>query len=282
MIGRPSRSIVGVGVMIAALLSTALPVGVAAQEEPTSQSVQIEVAATTATGPSGLAVLTATEGGTGVQVMVPGAPESTVATIQPGTCASIGTELVGLLGQLGAGGQAQATVPLPISTLADGKHVIALHPGIDLGTTIACGVIPALALGVEEPTLAGDCTGVPAWVTLATQRLDRGAEMSKAADAVDLDLNLYLNALASNIGEGQAMIEMMRVEQVPAAATEVHQQMLAALQLAVDSAQLFLDALMSGSDVSAYQEAMTKAKQAQEDLIKVRSAVAGLKAKCPG
>jgi hypothetical protein len=272
--------------MVAALLIMTMPTAALAQEEPAAPSVQVTISAAGATGTttdlSGMAVLTATEGGTGVQVLVPDAPEGTVATIQPGTCAAIGPDLVGLLGQLGTGGQAQATVPLPISTLADGTHVIALHPGLALATTLACGAIPAVAPDDAPPAAGGDCAGVPDWVARTQERLDRLEVLRKAQDAVYVDFSAYVETLAANMGEVQAMVEQMRVEEVPPGAATVHQQMVTTLQLAVDATQLFLDALIGGGDVADYQDAITKSTQVSEDMITVRAAVAGLKAKCPG
>jgi hypothetical protein len=281
MIGRRCVVVASVGALVAALVGITTP-GALAQEAAT-ESVQVQVVALTPTGPSGLAVLTATEDGTGVQVLVPEAPEDTVATIHPGTCAAIGPDPVGLLGLLGGGGQAQATVPLPISTLADGKHVIALHPGLDFETSIACGAIPLLPGAEVDVTGTTDaCVGVPEWVASATGRLDRLGEMVKAQDAAALDLRLYLSTIASNIGELRAMADAMRVEDVPAAAATVHQRMLAALELAAEGGQLFLDALVGGGDVSAYQEALTKSQEASKELLAIRTEVGTLKATCPG
>jgi hypothetical protein len=286
MIGRQSRSIAGVGTSMAALLILALSAPAFAQDQPAPRSIQVEISAAEGagrtTGLDGMAVLTETEGGTGVQVLVPDAPEGTVATIQAGTCAAVGPDLVGLLGQLGTGGQAQATVPLPISTLADGRHVVALHPGLTLTTTLACGAIPAVVATDGQPPVGGECAGVPEWVARTQERLDRLEVLRKAQDAVSVDIAKYIDTLASNMGEVQAMVDQMRVEDVPAAAATVHQQMIATLQLAVDAAQLFLDALVGGGDVADYQEAIAKSTQVSEDMIKVRASVAGLKAKCPG
>ena len=77
-----------------------------------------------------------------------------------------------LLGDLGASGQVQTTVPVPFETLTDGAHVVAFHPGLDMETVVGCGVIPAVAAAPDVPaaTLAPLPAASAAAPTRARQR----------------------------------------------------------------------------------------------------------------
>jgi hypothetical protein len=92
-------------------------------------------------GLGGLALLAAAEDGTSVQLLVMGAAAGTSAVVHAGDCATIDPAPLGLLGDVSSG-QVQVTLPLPLSSLADGGHVIVLHPGLDLATALGCGSIP--------------------------------------------------------------------------------------------------------------------------------------------
>jgi hypothetical protein len=97
-------------------------------------------------GVAGLALLAPSGDGTAVQVLVVGAPAGTTAVIHPGGCDAPDPTPIALLGDVGAGGQVQVTVPVPFETLADGGHLLAFHPGLDLTTLVGCGAIPAATL----------------------------------------------------------------------------------------------------------------------------------------
>jgi hypothetical protein len=94
---------------------------------------------------TGLAVLSPRDGDTAANVLAVGAPAGAVAVIHAGTCAAIDPTPVGLLGDVGTTGQLAATVPVAYASIVDGAHVVAFHPGLDLATTLACGVIPVAA-----------------------------------------------------------------------------------------------------------------------------------------
>ena len=125
--------------------------GTALAQDQAPGPVQVQVQAMGSTGVAGIALLAPAGDGTAVQVLVMGAPEGTSAVIHPGGCDVADATLVALLGDLGAGGQVQVTVPVPFETLADGGHVVAFHPGLDMTTLVGCGVIPAVAAPPDVP-----------------------------------------------------------------------------------------------------------------------------------
>lgn len=260
----------------------------AADEATIGQPIQVEINPSVPAGPKGVGIVTAVGNETGVQLLVPGAAEGTTATINAGTCELVGAQPVGLIGELSATGQAQATLPLPIGSVADGGHVIVLHEGLDLASSIACGLIPASETGIVVPPLpsaspapGGECDGVPAWVAAAKARLERLKELEDAANKAAVDLATYLNTIASNIGQGQAMLAEMQSEAVPTTATAAQQLFIGALQSGLDAANLLLEAF-SQADNQLYQQALTAANDANQALLKVRTAVGELDARCPG
>ena len=255
--------------------------------DETLRPLQVAIAATEATGPAGTAIVSSVEAGTAVQVLVPGAADGTTATIHSGTCDRIGADLVGLIGQLSATGQAQATVPVPVGQLADGNHVIALHPGLDFSMTSGCGQIPRAdaaagpVVAPEDPPAAAGaaCAGVTEWVTTTKTRLARLTELQTEL-ARQVDSSGYVTTLASNVGHVQAMLSTMQSETVPASAQTVHQQFVAALQAVVVASTEIMQSFATG-DTALYQRALTRAQDAGEEIVKVTTAAAQLEATCP-
>jgi hypothetical protein len=153
------RSPVALFALLAAATMVAPPTLSVAQSDP-------QTAATLTLDPvdggtvTGLAVLTARDADTAANVLAVGAPAGAIAVIHGGTCAAIDPAPVGLLGDVGTTGQLAVTVPLAFASIADGTHVVVLHPGLDLGTTLACGAIPAIAtgsgIGSPAPVASGD------------------------------------------------------------------------------------------------------------------------------
>ncbi len=259
---------------------------VALGQGTTVTPIQVTLTPTKPTGPKGIAILAPSDTATSVQVLAQGAAQGTTATINPGTCAQVGADMVGLVGELNATGQAQAIVPVPISTLADGAHVIVLHPGLDLGTSVACGLIPLTDTGVVVPVLptpgTAQCQGVPAWVATTKTRLGTLKTLNDAANkaAAGVNIQAYLSTLATNIGQVQAMIDQAQADVVPPAATATQELFIQALQKAADSATELIQAY-GQSDATLYQEALTKGQEAQQSMLTVTTQVAELDAKCP-
>ena len=207
--------------------------GTLAADEPTTQSVQVPIAAPTAAGPSGIAILTAGGAATTVEVLVPDAPEGATAIIHPGTCIAIGAEVAGLVGQLSANGQALGMVAATLAQLADGAHVVALHPGMDFATTLACGLIPAMAI-VPDPINGNttSCIGVPEWVAVVEADL---AAIKKRDDdlALIFDPDELVTAYASNIGQAQAVVDRMKQQSVPDIAVETRDEIVSAIEFGI-------------------------------------------------
>jgi hypothetical protein len=138
------RRALTVTLAVAGVLASLLSLGFeAAQASDPAPVTRVTIDAVGSSGVSGLAILSATDAGTAVQVLAVGAPPDATAIIHAGSCAAIDPAPVGLLGNVGGTGVVQATLPLALTSLADGGHVIALHPGLDLASVLSCGVIPA-------------------------------------------------------------------------------------------------------------------------------------------
>ena len=137
--------------LVTTLVFAPMPTAGATAVDAPPGPLRVPLIPTEPSGPEGLAILAAVEAATTVQVLAPDAPEGTIATIHPGTCALLGADVVGLVGELGATGQAQATIPVPLSSLTDGGHAVALHPGLDFTSTLACGAIPLVAALPQTP-----------------------------------------------------------------------------------------------------------------------------------
>jgi hypothetical protein len=273
---------------LAALFTALVPVlmlsaSTLAQEEPApATSVQVDLLGEDATAPAARAVLTARDSSTTVQVLAPGAAAGTTVVIHAGTCAAVGADVVGLIGEV-VTGQAQGIVPVALSLLADGGHVVMLHPGIDFTTALACGVIPLTAVGpvasVGPGPVVGDCAGVAEWLTGVKAHLARLAELDAelARQTTSAD---YLATLATNIGQTQAIVMTLESAQVPAAAAEAHQQLIDALRLGIEAAT-DVSISFTTSDPALYQRALTKANESSAGIVKVRTAVGLLEGRCP-
>jgi hypothetical protein len=111
---------------------------------------------------TGLAVLTPRDADTAANVVAIGAPAGAMAVVHAGTCESIDPTPTGLLGDVGTTGQLATTVPLGFGAIADGAHVIAIHPGLELTTTLACGDIPLVEIGPDVRQTPGpDASTMP-------------------------------------------------------------------------------------------------------------------------
>jgi hypothetical protein len=280
-----TRPVVAIVAVIAGLAAS-LPVAAAEPEAVPVAPISVAIAATSTGGPSGIGLLAANDQGTGVQVLVTGALAGTNATIHRQACGSIdGTALVGLVGTLASNGQTQATIPAPLATLADGSHVIALHPGLDLGRVVACGAIPQTDVGPapEPPPPVDDtCTGVPAWVTSAQARLARIQELETlASNAQMAGIPAYVTQLATNIGETRAMADLARAETPPPGASDAHTAFVAMLD-SLAAAASDLQVSMIGQDSVAVQRALISLNAAYQKLTAVRTDVTELAVKCPG
>lgn len=286
-------------VLVAALLLSAfasgLPAGASAQTT-TLPPIQVQLSAARATGPSGLAILSAADTGTAVQVLAQNAPDGTTATIHLGACASVG-DLVGLIGELSTTGQAQAIVPVGLGQVADGTHVVVLHAGLDLTTNLACGLIPLTDVGtvipplsspgaplpsVAPPVIGAGCEGMDVWLSATQARFDRIQVLTDAANraAAGTDVQAYLSVVATNIGEIQAMLSLMQTEAVPAAAAAAQEQLAQALQAGMDGGTLVIQAFTE-SNADLYQQAVVKSQESTQALLKTKTMVGELRAKCP-
>lgn len=146
------------------LVSLAFAVGapsLPATAQGASPAVTVTIDAVGAGGLAGLAILAAAPtGGTSVQILVPGATSGTFAGVHAGTCDAIDPMLVALLGDVST--TAQTSTPNPFPGLADGRHVLALHEGLDLTHSVGCGAIPAIAAaaGIPPPEMDQGSDGV--------------------------------------------------------------------------------------------------------------------------
>ena len=144
----------------------------ASAQDPAASPLQVEVQAVGTGGVAGLALLAPSGSGTAVQVLVVGAPAGTTAVIHPGTCDAPDPTPVALLGDVSAGGQVQVSVPVAFETLADGGHLLAFHPGLDMTTLVGCGTIPTATLlpGPEDAAASAAppiASGAPPIASLA-------------------------------------------------------------------------------------------------------------------
>jgi hypothetical protein len=118
-------------------------------QDPAAAQVVIEPVGTE--GVSGLAIMSPAASGTSIQILVSGAPAETFAVIHAGTCDAIDPLPVALLDDVSR--TSQVTVTNPFAMLTDGRHVLALHAGLDLTTAVGCGAIPAVAAPSTPPVL---------------------------------------------------------------------------------------------------------------------------------
>ncbi len=154
--------------MILLAFGGAIPATTLAQSSG-DQRVTVTIVAVGDTGLSGLAILTSDDAGTAANVLAVGAPAGTTAVVHAGTCAAIDPAPVGLLGDVSAAGQLSVVIPVPFSMVADGNHVVAFHPGLDLASTLGCGAVP-LAATTATPGPGG--SPGPASSTAAGIRFD--------------------------------------------------------------------------------------------------------------
>ena len=274
-IERVVRAVAWVAVLVASLAVAPMTAAAATAAQAPPAPLQVPLSATEPSGPGGLAVLTAAESATTVQVLVQDAPEGAIATIHPGTCAELESGIVGLVGELGAGGQAQAIVPVPLSSLADGGHAVALHPGLDFTTTLACGAIPQVAAlppapeplpepvpepepppDPPEPDADPECVGVPEWLTATRARFDELSANETELSRVSADPAAYAAALGEQIGRVNAMIAEMQAESVPTVAAAGQRQLLGGLQTGIQAARELIESYATGGTdpVSAGRE----------------------------
>lgn len=256
--------------------------------------IQVPIAASVAGGPTGLVTLLPTaDGGTTVQVVAQGAPDGASVAIHPGTCEAVGADLTGLVGNLSAAGQVASTIPVGIATLADGAHVIAIHPGLDVTRALACGAVPATAIDNVVPPLGGEgggqenpaqpgCDAVRAWITATTTRLDQLQKLQDDANRAGggTDVQAYLSVVATNMGVLRSMVLELRAQALPPEAASLQEQLINALTTAFDSGDLLLRAFTDG-DPTAYQDALAKGKAANDLVLKVRTGIGELGVKCP-
>jgi hypothetical protein len=143
-------------------LATALPATLATAQGSGSATAAVTLSPVGDSTVSGLAVLTPRDADTAANVVALGAPAGAMAVVHAGTCTAIDPTPVGLLGDVGTTGQLATTVPLAFGDIADGGHVVAIHPGLDLSTALACGAIPQVATGPDGgPSAAPGASVVP-------------------------------------------------------------------------------------------------------------------------
>jgi hypothetical protein len=116
-----------------------------------AQTVQVEVAAVGSSGVSALAILGPAPSGTAVQILAVGAAPGTIAIVHAGTCDAIDPIAVGLIGDVGATGSLQTTIPVGFDLITGSAHVIVLYEALDLSKVLACGPIPVLGEGSPSP-----------------------------------------------------------------------------------------------------------------------------------
>jgi hypothetical protein len=297
-IERVVRSVGWVAVLVASLAVALVAASAATAAEAPSSPIQVRLGPSEPTGPGGLAILTAADTATTVQVLVTDAPEGAIATIHPGTCAELGSDIIGLVGELGASGQAQAIIPLPLTSLADGGHAVALHPGLDLTITLACGAIPAVAplppapeplpeLDPEpeplpeppSPVVDPECEGVPEWLTATRSWLDELAAGESELRRLTADPAGYAAALSEQLGRVNVMISEMQQAPVPGAAAVAHQQLVGAVESGTVAARQLIESYATG-DPSLYQQAVRAATAANAEVAQVRITVGELEARC--
>jgi hypothetical protein len=215
---------------------------------------------------------------------------------------------VGLLGDLGDG-QLQASLPDPLATLADGGHVIVLHPGLDLTTALGCGPIPATDLvpapppasapPAPLPSLAGEtltppspraaapdpaCVGIREWVEATDGRLDHLADLSAEADrlAALYDLPGYVAALQTFAGAAQVAAADQASGPVPDLALSANEQVLAVYAVMYEAASLYLRYYTMEMTIEVLGQAAAAYQRAQQAAGEARGETSRLTATCEG
>lgn len=257
---------------------------------------------------TGLAILAPRDADTTVNVLAVGAPAGSMAVIHGGTCAAIDPTPVGLAGDVGTTGQVAATIPVPFAVVADGAHVLALHPGLDLATTIACGAIPLVATtatpgpgasAAPPPTPAPSparptpvpptaappsadtaCEGVEAWVTGTLARFDA---VKALADGLTTAMNAGMAAYAQTLADDALAIQRLQIEQqqvaVPGSATDAQTAVIDMLRTLAEAYDLMAQAYGT-SNMAVLQQGLNAASEAQALATAARSAVRQVATPC--
>lgn len=277
--------------LLAALLPVFLVGGSLPPALATAQSgggldlVTLELAPVGDATVTGLAVLTRRDADTAANVLAIGAPAGAMAVIHAGTCDAIDPLPVGLLGDVGTTGQLAATVPIPFAVIADGTHVLAFHPGLDLATAIACGAIPRsagagasagpgasghpvpttapTAAPVPSPTADAACEGMDTWVA---DTLARYATLKSIATDLGVVANAGMDAYARALAQASVTVQQVIIDQqraaVPDAAREVQADIIKAYQKLVEAYDLMAQAYAT-SDTGLLQQGLSAASEAQ-------------------
>jgi hypothetical protein len=248
---------------------------------------------------TGLAVLTPRDADTAANLLTVGAPSGAIAVIHAGGCASIDPVPVGLLGDVGTTGQLAATVPVSFATIADGAHVLVIHPGLDLATALACGAIPrtdaplasvapSAATSSVLPTLAptsaptadAACDGMDTWVAATLARFDAVKQMSDdLTTTMNAGMAAYAQALAANALAAQRLQIDQQGYAVPASARDAQAVVIRMLQKVAEAYDLMAQAYTSGN-TSVLQQGLAAASEAQGLATAARTAIRSVATPC--
>jgi hypothetical protein len=259
---------------------------------------------------TGLAVLTPRDADTTANVLTVGAPAGAIAVIHAGTCEAIDPLPVGLLGDVGTTGQLAATVPVSFATIANGSHVLVVHPGLDLATAIACGAIPRIdapaatmpptaaptmipttpptaaptMIPTTPPTAAPTpdtaCAGVDTWVAATLARFDSLKQMS---DDLTTTMNAGIAAYAQALAANAVAVQQLQIDQgaaeVPASAADAQAAVIRMLQKLAEAYDLMAQAYTSGN-TGVLQQGLSAASEAQGLGTAARTAIRGVATPC--
>jgi hypothetical protein len=247
---------------------------------------------------TGLAVLTPRDADTTANVLTVGAPAGAIAVIHAGTCEAIDPLPVGLLGDVGTTGQLAATVPVSFATIANGSHVLVVHPGLDLATAIACGAIPRIdapaatmpptaaptTIPTTPPTAAPTpdtaCAGVDTWVAATLARFDSLKQMS---DDLTTTMNAGIAAYAQALAANAVAVQQLQIDQgaaeVPASAADAQAAVIRMLQKLAEAYDLVAQAYTSGN-TGVLQQGLSAASEAQGLGTAARTAIRGVATPC--
>lgn len=291
--------------LLAALLSVPLVFGalvpglaMAQSPGPAAAGATLALEPVGATTVTGLAVLTPRDADTAANVLTVGAPAGAIAVIHAGTCAAIDPLPVGLLGDVGTTGQLAATVPVSFATIADGAHVLAIHPGLDLATAFACGAIPRIddPLGSAAPPAAATtaptvpptaapttdtaCAGVDAWVSATLSRFDA---VKRMADDLTTVQNAGMAAYAQALAANAVAVQQLQIDQqgaaVPASAADAQAAVIRMLQKLAEAYDLMAQAYTSGN-TAVLQQGLSAASEAQGLATAARTAMREVATPC--
>ena len=291
--------------LLAVLSVAALVAGVLAPTLAMAQSPAPAAGATLALEPvgtstvTGLAVLTSRDADTAANVLTVGAPAGAIAVIHRGTCTAIDPIPVGLLGDVGTTGQLAATVPVSFATIADGGHVLVVHPGLDLAAALACGAIPLTDVPIASatPTAAGPtveptlvptaaptadtaCAGVDTWVSATLARFDAVRQM---ADDLTTTMNAGMAAYAQALAENVVAVQRLQIDQqagaVPASAGDAQSAVIRMLQKLAEAYDLMAQAYTSGN-TAVLQQGLSAASEAQGLATAARTAIRSIATPC--